>query len=130
MPISREVCSQAPQPVLRHDQVRLGCVLAYHEGARLAFRAALVALGGIAVVSGVTVGLDVAEDSWRSPGVLVTDSVIRSGNGETFSEVFSEALPAGVEFDLVETRPGWHHIEFADGRTGWVRTDHAKLIGS
>ena len=37
MPISREVCSQAPQPVLRHDQVRLGCVLAYHEGARLAF---------------------------------------------------------------------------------------------
>lgn len=100
------------------------------EGARLAFRAALVALGGIAVVSGVTVGLDVAEDSWRSPGVLVTDSVIRSGNGETFSEVFSEALPAGVEFDLVETRPGWHHIEFADGRTGWVRTDHAKLIGS
>ena len=100
------------------------------EGSRLAFRAALIGLGGIAVVAGTTIGLDVAEDAWRSPGVLVEDSVIRGGNGETFAEIFSEPLPAGVEFDLLESRPGWHHIEFADGRTGWVRSDHAKLIGS
>jgi tetratricopeptide (TPR) repeat protein len=100
------------------------------EGTRLAFRATLVGLGAIAVVAGTTIGLDVAEDQWRTSGVLLQETVIRGGNGETFAEIFSEPLPAGVEFDHLETRPGWHHIEFADGRTGWVRSDHARLIGS
>ena len=34
-----------------------------------------------------------------------------------------------VEFDLLESRPGWHHVAFADGREGWVRSDHVKEIG-
>ena len=98
------------------------------EGGRLALRAALISLGGIAVISAATVALDVSEDAWRTPGVLVETSVVRSGNGESFSEVFSEALPSGVEFEVVESRPGWHKVRFADDRTGWLRTDHVKVI--
>jgi hypothetical protein len=100
------------------------------EGSNLAWRGGLAILGAVAIIFGTTIALDAAEDAWRTPGVLVEDSVIRTGNGETFAEVFSEPVPAGVEFDLIESRPGWHHINFADGREGWVRSDHAKMIGS
>jgi hypothetical protein len=100
------------------------------EGGRLALRAALISLGGIAVIFAGTVALDVLEDDWRSPGVLVQESVVRSGNGASFSEVFSEALPSGVEFEVIESRPGWHRVRFADERTGWLRTDHVKVINS
>ena len=100
------------------------------EGGGLALRAAVIALGGIAVISAGTVALDVAEDTWRSQGVLVQESVTRSGNGDSFSEVFSEALPSGVEFEVIESRPGWHRVRFSDDRTGWLRTDHVKVINS
>ena len=100
------------------------------EGGRLVLRAALIVMGGVAVISAGTVALDLSEDAWRNPGVLVQESVIRSGNGESFSEVFSEALPEGVEFEVVESRPGWHKVRFADDRIGWVRNGHIKLINS
>lgn len=101
-----------------------------HEGSRLFARSALVGLGAVALVAGTTIALDIVEDAWRSPGVLLESTVVRAGNGETFPEVFSDALPEGVEFELIDTRPGWHHIQFADGRTGWVRSDHVRLINS
>ena len=99
------------------------------EGGRLALRAALISLGGIALIASSTVALDVSEDAWRTPGVLVQESVARSGNGESFSEVFAEPLPPGLEFEVVESRPGWHKVQFADERTGWLRTDHTHVIG-
>ena len=99
------------------------------EGSRLAWRGGLTALATVTIVSGTTIGLDVSEDTWRSPGVLTTESVVRSGNGDTFKAVFSEALPAGVEFDLIESRPGWNHVAFADGRDGWLRSDHVHVVG-
>ena len=100
------------------------------EGSNLAWRGGLAILGAVAIISGTTVGFDATEDAWRTPGVLVEESIIRTGNGETFAEVFSEPLPEGVEFELIESRPGWHHIHFADGRDGWVRSDRVRMIGS
>lgn len=100
------------------------------ESGGLVMRAALIITGGIAVIGTSTVALDLSEDAWRSPGVLVQESMVRAGNGESFSEVFSEALPEGVEFEVEETRPGWHRVRFADDRTGWVRSGHVKLISS
>jgi hypothetical protein len=100
------------------------------EGRTIAWRGTLALLGVIALISGTTVTFDVMEDSWRAPGVLIEESMVRTGNGETFKEVFSESLPAGVEVDLIETRPGWHHVRFADGRDGWIRSDHVRVIGS
>ena len=99
------------------------------EGPRLAWRGGLVILAVASIASGATVALDASEDAWRSPGVLLAETVVRSGNGDTFKPVFSEPLPAGVEFELVESRPGWDHVAFADGRGGWVRSDHAHLVG-
>ena len=100
------------------------------EGSSLAWRGGLAVLAAVAIISGTTVALDATEDAWRTPGVLVEESVVRTGNGETFAAVFSEPLPDGVEFDLIESRPGWHHVNFADGRTGWIRSDHVRMIGS
>lgn len=99
------------------------------EGGSLAWRAGLTGLASLGILAGTTIALDLAEDAWRTPGVLLESTTVRSGNGETFRAVFSENLPAGVEFELLETRPGWHHVAFGDGRTGWVRSDHASIVG-
>ena len=98
------------------------------EGGRLVVKSCLVGLAGVALISSGTVALDATEDTWRTPGVLVSESVVRSGNGQSFSEVFSEPLPEGVEFEVVESRPGWHRVLFADERSGWLRSDHVRVI--
>ncbi|MED5508607.1 MAG: hypothetical protein VX684_12330 [Planctomycetota bacterium] len=98
------------------------------EGGRLVLKSCLVGLAGIALISSGTVALDATEDAWRTPGVLVSESVVRSGNGQSFGEVFSEPLPEGVEFEVVESRPGWHRVVFADERGGWLRSDHVRVI--
>ena len=100
------------------------------EGRGVAWRGIIACCGVVALLSASTVAFDAFEGAWRRPGVLVEPTVVRSGNGDSFKEVFSEALPAGVEFELLESRPGWHHAAFADGRRGWIRSDHVRVIGS
>jgi hypothetical protein len=80
--------------------------------------------GGISVSTDVLLGHDDLE------GVVLADEVVvRKGNGEGFEPQFAEALFQGVEFRLLEQRPGWLHIELANGKTGWIRADQAGLLG-
>jgi hypothetical protein len=100
------------------------------EAGRFGLKTSMVATGGIAILLGSTIALDVLEERWRAPGVLLEETVVRSGNGDSFSEVFSEALPAGVEFEIRESRPNWDQVRFSDGRTGWVSTDASARVGN
>jgi len=61
--------------------------------------------------------------------VLVDDVIARKGNGEGFEPQFEEPLHQGVEFEVLDRRPGWFQVELADGQRGWIRTDQAALIG-
>ena len=62
-------------------------------------------------------------------GVLTaTNVVLRSGNGEGFGPVVEEPLYEGVEFTILEQRPGWWRIALADGTTGWVSDAQADSI--
>ena len=103
-----------------------------HQGEARGFglKTSMVVTGGIALLLGSTLTLDVLEERWRAPGVLIQDTIVRSGNGNSFSEVFSEALPAGVEFEISDSRPNWHQVRFSDGRTGWISTDDTARVGS
>lgn len=100
------------------------------EAGSFSLKTSIVVTGGLALLLGSTIALDVVEERWRAPGVLLEETVVRSGNGDSFSEVFSEALPAGVEFEVRDSRPNWHQVRFSDGRTGWISSDDAVRIGA
>jgi hypothetical protein len=81
------------------------------------------------VVLGVSVGVSLVERSTQLNGVVVADNItVRKGNGEGFEPQFKEALHEGVEFNVVERRTDWLHIQLPDGKTGWIRARDAELI--
>ena len=53
---------------------------------------------------------------------------MRKGDGEGFAKSFVEPLHAGTEFELVEQRGRWYHVELADGRRCWVPIDSAGIV--
>lgn len=85
---------------------------------------ALRATGTTLVATGASIAatlvVDAAAVRHDDRAVLRTGSVVRKGNGLGFEPAFAEALPAGTECRLRESRPGWQEIELSDGARGWV----------
>ena len=72
---------------------------------------------------------DIGIDSGQTRGVLVGDQVIvRKGNADSFSPQFEEPINRGVEFEVLEVRPDWLHIELGNGEQGWIQTDDAEIV--
>jgi hypothetical protein len=62
-------------------------------------------------------------------GVIVADSVIgREGNSLAFDPAFERPLQSGVEFKLLEKRPGWLHIAPPGKPACWVPASSAEII--
>lgn len=62
-------------------------------------------------------------------GVITTQDIIaRQGDGQGYPESFKDPLHSGTEFDLLEHRPGWLHIELPDDSDGWIPDNCAELI--
>ena len=87
---------------------------------------------GTAIVAGIaaaTLAFDAAQARLYPVGVLVNpDVVLRSGNGDGFGPAVEEPLAEGVEFTILEQRPGWWRVELADGTTGWISETDASAI--
>jgi len=60
--------------------------------------------------------------------ITAQDVVARQGDGQGYPESFKDRLHAGTEFDLLEHRPGWFHIELPDDSDGWIPDNSAELI--
>ena len=62
-------------------------------------------------------------------GVITAAEVVaRQGDGPNYPPSFKDPLHAGMEFELVEQRPGWLHIELSDGTDAWIPADAAGLV--
>ena len=91
----------------------------------LARRAACVC-AIIGVILAATVAVDMLAPNFYPQGVTIRDGVmVRKGNGEGFEPQFAEPLSQGVEFRVLEKRPGWLRIRLGDEKTGWIAANQA-----
>jgi hypothetical protein len=92
---------------------------------RLASMPALV----VAVVAAASVGYQRFSSPESEHGVVtVAQAVVREGNGEGFGPAFSQPLPAGTEFAVVDHRGEWIKIGLSDGRSGWLNEHDAAVV--
>jgi len=62
-------------------------------------------------------------------GVVTASEIIaRQGDGPNYPPRFKDPLHAVTEFELLEQRPGWLHIELSDGSDAWVPDTAAELV--
>jgi multisubunit Na+/H+ antiporter MnhG subunit len=65
---------------------------------------------------------------YRSGVITALEVTARQGDGPNYPPSFSQPLHAGLEFELVERRPDWLHIELANGQRTWIPVTGADLI--
>ncbi len=90
----------------------------------------------ITVISGLlficlltSVVLEANNQARKVCGVItVEDVVARQGDGQSYSPSFKDPLHSGTEFDLLENRHGWLHIQLSDNSEGWIPESSADLI--
>jgi len=91
--------------------------------------AAVILLAVLTGAMAVSVGVDEYVRQHFRGGVITAEAVVaRQGDGTSYAEAFKDPLHAGTEFDLLERRPDWWHIELADGHRAWIPADAADLI--
>ncbi len=99
------------------------------EGTRAVWRTGLWTSVAITIIASGTLLYDSISNQMNPVGVLTsTNVVLRSGNGEGFGPAVEEPLYEGVEFTILEQRPGWWRILLADGTSGRVSDPQAKSI--
>jgi hypothetical protein len=55
------------------------------------------------------------------PGVITAKEVVaRKGDGTMYAPTFLDPLHSGTEFQCLEERGEWLHIELADGQACWI----------
>ncbi len=95
------------------------------------WRAVIATEAALVAAVSVTLAVDFARAQMNPLGVVIRDGVVaRRGNGDGFAAAFTSPLRQGVEFAMVEVRPGWYRIELADGQTGWVKATDAHIAAT
>jgi hypothetical protein len=99
---------------------------ARHETTRVLVRRAAWGLAMCGVILGATVVSDITAAQLWPQGVTTSDGVmVRKGNGDGFDPQFAEPLSQGVEFRVLQRRPGWLLIRLGDGKSGWISATQA-----
>jgi len=87
-------------------------------------------LSGVLWVAFVTsILVETKQAAATRAGVITTAEVVaRQGDGPNYPPSFKDPLHAGMEFELIEHRPGWLHIRLSDGTDAWVPDETAGLV--
>ena len=94
------------------------------------------AAGTAAVLSGVlllalllSLVVQTRHEAATRPGVITAAEIVaRQGDGPNYPPSFKDPLHTGMEFDLIEHRPGWLHIRLSNNTDAWVPDDSAALV--
>jgi tetratricopeptide (TPR) repeat protein len=70
----------------------------------------------------------VADAGAKSGVIAGADAVARAADSRNAPARFAEALPAGTEVTIAETRAEWSRIVLADGRDAWVATASVAVV--
>jgi tetratricopeptide (TPR) repeat protein len=90
---------------------------------RRPLRPAVWAALGVTLLFALSAGLAYEEVARTGHGVVVADgAVARKGNAESFAPAFTETLPEGTEFTVVDRRDGWILVRLPNGPEGWLPT--------
>lgn len=101
--------------LFRHDRRQRLTMIGFLTGATL-FAGSLIA--------------DALAHQHLRPGVIVAqETIARKGDAQSYEPSFTSALHAATEFNLLEERGPWRHIELADGRRCWLKKKDTELIG-
>ncbi len=88
-----------------------------------------VIAGALMLCFAASVAVELRRRAEAVCGVITAQDVVaRQGDGQGYPESFKDPLHAGTEFDLLEHRPGWFHIELPDDSDGWIPDNSADLI--
>ena len=89
---------------------------------------AAVACGVVAACLFTSLGVEALALTRSRPGVIVAEEVVaRKGDSESYAPSFTEPLHAGTEFEALEQRRDWLHVQLADRRTCWLPA-HATIL--
>jgi tetratricopeptide (TPR) repeat protein len=92
-------------------------------------RYAAISCAGLSLLLACSLAVEAYEQSNVRSGVILEKEIIgRKGDSTTFEPTFKEPLHMGIEFNLVEERKGWLHIELADGRRCWIPESAGEII--
>lgn len=84
----------------------------------------VAAAGGAGVLAVLVTGWQCAREARRDAErpvlVLVRDTPLRAGNGETYDVRLEFPLPYGGEVRELHRRGGWVQVETANGTAGWL----------
>jgi hypothetical protein len=91
---------------------------------------AAVALSAVLLVCFLaSIFMETKREAGTRYGVITAVEVVaRQGDGPNYPPSFKDPLHAGMEFELIERRPGWLHIELSDATDAWIPADTAGLV--
>jgi len=93
------------------------------------FVTSAIVFSTIALISLGSVLIDTYKLKNHPGGVITSDAIIaRKGDGLSYSSSFQDPLHSGLEFTLINKRPGWYYIELPDSTRTWVPENSAALV--
>jgi len=76
-----------------------------------------------------SVAVETSQRSAIAHGVVTASEIVaRQGDGPSYPPSFKDPLHAGTEFQLLAQRPGWMHIQLADGSEAWIPDTAAEIV--
>ena len=99
------------------------------ESTTVIWRSVIMLALATGVLSAGTLAVDRLLPEGGTAGVLTrSDVALRTGNGLSFESAIDEPLSEGVEFGILEQRPGWWRIRLPDGTNGWIESTDGESI--
>jgi hypothetical protein len=82
------------------------------------------------ILFGTSLMVESRESMIQQEGVILSPEVVgRQGDAQSYQPSFEAPLHAGTEFMLLENRGEWWRIELPDGRSSWIPSHSAELVG-